>query len=119
MPMPADLGAAFKKEMQEARSLYTEKRYAQCFHHLERAHVLGQRHYAAHVASHYWMLKVGWRQQDAREVLGQLLRIAGSAGSLIGWVPIGNTGGANVSPVKPMPIPPDLACYFDEHSTDG
>jgi Protein of unknown function (DUF3703) len=24
------------------------------------------------------------------------------------WVPLGNTGGANVSALKPMPIPDDL-----------
>ncbi|RFA29999.1 hypothetical protein CAI21_08880 [Alkalilimnicola ehrlichii] len=29
-------------------------------------------------------------------------------------IPAGNTGGANVSPFKPMPIPPDLAELIDE-----
>lgn len=118
MPMPANLRAAFNKEMQQARTLYAEQRYPQCFHHLERAHILGQRHYVPHVNNHYWMLKVGWRLRDAREVVGQLLRIVGSVGSLIGWIPIGNTGGANVSAIKPMPIPPDLACYFDDNTSD-
>jgi hypothetical protein len=70
-----------------------------------------------HVINHYWMLKVGGRRRDVREVLGQILRIIGSVGSLIGRVPIGNTGGANVSAIKPMPIPPDLAHYFDDSAS--
>jgi hypothetical protein len=45
-----------------------------------------------------------------REFVGQLLRIAGATfGTPFGLVPAGNTGGANVSAFRPMPIPPDLA----------
>ena len=29
------------------------------------------------------------------------------------WVPTGNTGGANVNPLKPMPVPDDLRPYLD------
>jgi len=116
MLITAKLKAAFNEEMQMARSLYYSKQYLQCFQHLERAHILGQRHYIPHVVNHYWMLKVGWRRHDAREIFGQILRIVGSVGSLIGLIPIGNTGGANVSPVKPMPIPSDLAHFFDKNS---
>ena len=29
------------------------------------------------------------------------------------WVPTGNTGGANVNPFKPMPVPDDLRPYLD------
>jgi hypothetical protein len=39
-----------------------------------------------------------------------LLRIVGAATKTpFGWVPSENTGGANVSPIKPLPIPSDLA----------
>lgn len=117
MPMTAKLRTAFNEEMQQARSRYYQGQFQQSFHHLERAHVLGQRHYVPHVINHYWMLKVGCRRRDVREVLGQLLRILGSVGSLIGWVPIGNTGGANVSAIKPMTIPQDLASFFDDSAT--
>jgi hypothetical protein len=34
--------------------------------------------------------------------------------SLIGRVPTGNTGGANVSPEQPMPIPADLQRLLNE-----
>jgi len=116
MIMTAKLQTAFNAEMQQARSLYAQGQYLPCFRRLERAHILGQRHYIPHVINHYWMLKVGLRRRDLREILGQTLRIIGSAGSLIGWIPTGNTGGANVSPIKPMPIPADLAHFFDEGS---
>jgi len=116
MIMTAKLQTALNEEMQQAKSLYAQRQYLSCFERLERAHILGQRHYVPHVINHYWMLKVGLRRRDLREILGQTLRIIGSAGSLIGAVPVGNTGGANVSPIKPMPIPADLAHFFDERS---
>lgn len=80
------------------------------FAHLERAHILGQASTREHVRVHWRMLKWGWRQRNSREVLGQITRLIGAATkTFIGWVPTGNTGGANVSPIKPMPIDPALA----------
>ena len=99
---------AFRHEMNIAISHYRTGDYKNCFSHLERAHILGQRFYIPHVISHYWMLKIGIKRRDVKEIAGQVLRIVGSLGSVIGWVPVGNTGGANVSPFKPMPIPEDL-----------
>ena len=110
--MRTELRVAYEAEMAEAKRLYKNKRYEDCLSRLERAHILGQRNYIPHVASHYWMLKAGWRSSDWQEVRGQIVRIVGSAGSLVGAVPLGNTGRANVSPIKPMPIPNDLARYF-------
>lgn len=110
--MRKELRAAYEAEMEEAKRLYRAGDYDDCLSRLERAHILGQRNYIPHVVSHYWMLKAGWRKGDRKEVVGQIVRIAGSAGSLVGAVPLGNTGRANVSPVKPMPIPDDLARYF-------
>ena len=112
--MTPKLEAAFNQEMQLAKCLFDTSDYSQCFKHLERAHVLGQSYYIPHVLSHYWMLRVGLKRRNRREILGQLLRILGSAGSLVGWVPIGNTGGANVSPFKPMTITDDLKKIFDK-----
>jgi hypothetical protein len=79
------------------------------FGHLERAHVLGQACTVEHVRTHVHMLLWALRHQEPRELLGQLLRIAGAATKTIVWVPVGNTGGANVSPVRPMPVPDELA----------
>ena len=59
------------------------------------------------------MLKVGWRCGDAREIRGQILRIAGSLVLSRIWVPLGNTGGADVSPIQPMAIPDDLKALLE------
>lgn len=80
------------------------------FHRLERAHVLSQVSTLEHVRVHWHMLVWGVRQRRAREVAGQILRIAGAATkTALGLVPAGNTGGANVSPFRAMPVPRDLA----------
>lgn len=111
--MKTKLRAAFKEELDKGKNLLASGDYEQAFYHLERAHILGQRHYLPHVTSHYWMLKAGLKTGDIQEVFGQIIRIVGSAGSLIGKVPLGNSGRANVSPMKPMPIPEDLKPYFE------
>ena len=79
------------------------------FAHLERAHVLGQASTREHVRVHWRMLLWAWRHRDGREFFGQVYRLAGAATkTFIGMVTTGNTGGANVSPVKPMPVDPEL-----------
>jgi hypothetical protein len=85
------------------------------FAHLERAHVLGQASTREHVRVHFRMLRWAWRHRDAREFLGQVLRIVGAATkTFIGLVPAGNTGGANVSAVRPMPLDPKLAAIIEQ-----
>jgi hypothetical protein len=59
------------------------------------------------------MLRVGLHRRDGREIFGQLLRLVATLpGALFGWVPAGNTGGANVSALRPMPMPPEFAHHF-------
>lgn len=80
------------------------------FAHLERAHVLGQASTREHVRVHWRMLLWAVKRRDIREFLGQVIRLTGAATkTFIGFVPTGNTGGSNVSAVKPMPIDPELA----------
>ena len=82
--------------------------------HLERAHILSQPMAVAHVRTHAAMLAAGMRRHDRIEVLGQVLRILVAApGSWTGRYPIGNTGGADVSALRPMPIPDDLRAILD------
>jgi hypothetical protein len=103
------LRAAFDAEMHSARSALARDNLTESFAHLERAHVLGQWYVMTHATTHVHMLRIGWRRRDLREILGQLLRIPGGMiGSAIGRVPRGNTGGANVSATRPLPIPQDL-----------
>ncbi len=83
---------------------------ARRFHHLERAHILSQYSTRDHVRVHVAMLQWAREQGDWREAFGQIVRIVGAATkTAIGLIPVGNTGGANVSPIKPMPLPEDLA----------
>lgn len=80
------------------------------FHHLERAHVLGQNSTTQHVRVHMLMLLWGMRNHKPREIIGQCTRLLGAATKTwSGLVPSGNTGGANVSPFKAMAVPDDLA----------
>jgi hypothetical protein len=83
------------------------------FTHLERAHVLGQASTLHHVRVHLLMFKWGLLNNSPRECLGQLTRIIGAATKTVfGLVPAGNTGGSNISPFKPLPIPPELAAII-------
>ena len=111
--MKHKLRNAFEHEMNLGKEMYACADYPQCYVHFERAHILGQRHFIPHVKSHYWMLKVGRRQGDVRETLGQAVRMVMSVFSLINTVPLGNTGRARINPLKAMPIPDDLIKYFD------
>lgn len=92
-----------------AAATQASERAAQ-FRHLERAHVLGQASTREHVRVHWRMFTWALRERDAHEAAGQLMRIVGAATkTAIGFVPHGNTGGANVSPFRRMPVAADLA----------
>src|SRR5262245_23889373 len=107
--MHPQLQAAFDTELRAARQALASRELERAFAHYERAHVLGQWYVRAHTLAHLGMLRVAWRRRDPREFIGQLLRIPGGMlGSALGRVPRGNTGGANVSAFREMPIPPDL-----------
>jgi hypothetical protein len=67
-----------------------------------------------HARTHLAMLGFGLRQRDGREIVGQLLRLMVAApGTWTGRYPVGNTGGAKVSAVLPMPIPDDLRVILE------
>lgn len=112
--MHHELAMAVRAELAHVREAWDQNRLSDAFHHAERAHILGQRYLSPHVQSHWWMLRIGWRRRDGREVTGQLLRIlAVLPGFVTGWIPKGNTGGANVSALRPMPVPDDLKSLAD------
>jgi len=104
----------FDTELQAARLATARRDMPTAFVHLERAHTLGQRWALPHTHTHLLMLRHGLRTGDRREILGQVPRIVfGFLMSFFGRVPTGNTGGANVSPEQPMPIPTDLQRLLD------
>ena len=111
---------AIEHELKQAQQLETAGDLERAFAHLERAHVLGQQDTYWHVRVHTEMLRLGAKLGNAREVAGQVLRIAGAATKTpLGIYPTGNTGGANISPIQPLPIPKDLQAIIDaaKHST--
>lgn len=110
--MNEKLKRAFDKEMGQAKRFYREAKYDVSFKYLERAHILGQSYILPHTLSHWWMLKVGLRTAQIKEVTGQIFRISAALILSRIWVPEGNTGGANVSPLAVMPIPKDLQRYL-------
>lgn len=115
--MNPNLKTAWAAEMNQARAAYAAREDALALHHFERAHILGQRHFLTHWSTHWWMLKLGIRRSDRREIRGQIVRlVAVIPGYVFGWVPKGNTGGADVSAIKPMAIPQDLEALLQDYS---
>ena len=107
--MPKDLKNHFKQEIEQYRQALALGQLAKAWHHLERAHVLGQSFPAEHSYVHWKMLQFGIKIKSGKEVRGQLIRLlVGGVKSFVGKVPLGNTGGANVPPLLPMEIAPDL-----------
>lgn len=105
----ADIRGAWALEIKAARTARANGDERAEWLHLERAHILSQPLAGAHVRTHAAMFGVALRRRDRRELVGQLFRIvvAGPA-SFAGKYPVGNTGGANVSPFAPMSVPDDL-----------
>jgi hypothetical protein len=107
------LRAAYDDELEAADAAALGGKAEAAFHHLERAHILSQRHTREHVRVHWLMLRLGASAGAWREVLGQSTRIIAAALFSRIWVPTGNTGRANVSALKPMPIPGDLRSVLE------
>jgi Protein of unknown function (DUF3703) len=103
-----DLPTAYRHELSAGYASLEQGDHVEAMRRFERSHILGQRKTRLHVRAHVAMLKVGWQRRDTREVLGQLTRIIAAALFSRIWVPEGNTGGAKVSALKPMPVPDDL-----------
>jgi Protein of unknown function (DUF3703) len=107
-------------EVEAARALVLAGESTRAFERLERAHVVGQASTVQHVRVHIQMLVWAWRERRAKEFLGQSFRIVGAATkTAVGLVPEGNTGGANISPFKRLPVPLDLATVIASAKTGG
>lgn len=107
--MPEKLVPYYESELTKANIEFKSQHYQVSWRHLERAHILGQPYPWAHTFVHFKMLVFGVRTKNMVEVIGQLPRLVfGGVKSFVGEIPSGNTGGANVPPLKPMQIPEDL-----------
>ena len=113
-----ELRQAWSRERAKAREARGRGDVTVEWQHLERAHILSQPIAGPHVRTHVDMLAYGFRNHDRREILGQLLRMVVAApGSWTGKYPVGNTGGASVSALVPMPVPSDLRAILAGRSS--
>jgi hypothetical protein len=111
--MNGEQRSAYEAELRLTCAAVAQGDSDRAFHSLERAHIISQRHTWQHVHVHWLMLRLGASLGDWREMAGQVSRmLAASLFSRI-WVPVGNTGRANVSAMKPMPVPDDLRRLLD------
>lgn len=107
--MPAGLKIHYLKELELYKVELDKGNLPLAWRHLERAHILGQPWPIEHSQVHWSMLKFGIRIKDTREIIGQVPRLlVGGVKSFVGTIPVGNTGGADVPPLRPMEIPEDL-----------
>lgn len=108
--MPERLKSFYKSELSAATLAFSKGELQNSWNHLERAHILAQPYPVQHTVVHWKMLQFGIHIKNLREVVGQIPRLLlGGVKSFVGKVPVGNTGGANVPPLRPMEIPADLA----------
>jgi hypothetical protein len=113
--MPTGLMPFYQKELEKHRAELSRGNLIMAWYHLERAHVLGQPYPREHTYVHWRMLLFGIRIKNGREIIGQIPRLlVGGVKSFVGNIPVGNTGGANVPPLQPMPIGEDLALLIEQ-----
>jgi len=111
--MPGELKVYYRQELRLFQHDCSAGNLKKAWHHLERAHIIGQRYPFEHSQVHWKMLLFGLAIKDYKEILGQIPRLLfGGVKSFVGKVPVGNPGGANVPPLRPYPIDEDLQEVF-------
>lgn len=113
------LRESLRRELEAYRAARRRRDPQTAWAALERAHILSQPMLGQHLGVHAVMLGLALRTGDAREVAGQLARLAlAPLGALAGRIPRGNTGRSNVSAFRPMSIPDDLRHLIAEPGSD-
>ncbi len=111
--IPPSLKPFFQKELTNYQIEFTKGNLKKAWHHLERAHIIGQRYPFAHTTVHWKMLQFGISIKSTKEVIGQLPRLlVGGVKSFVGKIPVGNPGGANVPPLKSFTIEQSIQDIF-------
>ena len=111
--IPRLLKPYYNVELEKYGDEYLKGNLETAWHHLERAHIIGQKYPYAHTFVHWKMLQFGFKIKSSKEIFGQIPRlIFGGVKSFVGKIPVGNPGGANVPPLKPFPIEKDLQDVF-------
>lgn len=113
--MPKSLKTYFNLELDEYHKNFKNGNLQTSWKHLERAHVIGQAYPIEHTYAHWKMLKFGIKIKNIKEIFGQIPRLlVGGIKSFVGKIPVGNTGGANIPPLKPLPISDDILAMFKQ-----
>ncbi|WP_188464004.1 DUF3703 domain-containing protein [Bizionia arctica] len=111
--IPESLKPYYKAELDKYRIKNSNGDLKSAWNHLERAHIIGQKYPFAHTFVHWKMLQFGIKIKSGKEIMGQIPRlIFGGVKSFVGKIPVGNTGGANVPPLKSFPIEKELENIF-------
>lgn len=111
--MPHSLKPFYEKELKMYFQCLKNGELQLAWNHLERAHVIGQAYPWEHSYVHWKMLGFGIRIKSMREILGQLPRLlVGGVKSFVGKIPKGNTGGADIPPLRTLPIEEDIQAIF-------
>lgn len=112
--------AAVARARADTRAARTAERAGdteQAWRLLKEAHILSQPTASLHIRVHTAMLGMAWRGRHWRELRGQVVRLVlAGPGSLVGRYPVGNTGRADVSAFRPMPVPDDLVPLLPERA---
>lgn len=117
--MPNALKPFYRKELAVYQKYMSKGNLPCAWRHLERAHILGQPYPVEHTTVHFKMLLFGFKTRKLKEIVGQLPRLlVGGIKSWAGTIPVGNTGGANVTAWKPMPIPHDLKAIIQQATSN-
>jgi hypothetical protein len=107
--MPEGLKVHYRIELENYKTEVTKGNLRLAWRKLERAHIIGQAWFKQHTYVHWLMFRFGIKIKNRKEILGQLPRLlVGGVKSFVGIIPVGNTGGANVPPLRVMEIPEDL-----------
>ena len=111
--MPKSLKPYFERELAQYKRHLKAGSLSTAWNHLERAHIIGQAYPYHHSLVHWKMLLFGVRIKSTKEVFGQIPRLLiGGVKSFVRKIPLGNTGGANVPPLKSLPISEELQAIF-------
>jgi hypothetical protein len=111
--IPERLKPYFRAELDHYEAEYAKGELNNAWHHLERAHIIGQQYPCAHTFVHWKMLHFGIKIKSTKEIIGQIPRLLfGGVKSFVGKIPLGNPGGSNVPPLRPFPIEKDLTTIF-------
>ncbi|MEY4834413.1 DUF3703 domain-containing protein [Flavobacterium sp.] len=115
--MPNKLIPFYQKELEAFKDNLEKDNLQNAWYHLERAHIIAQKFPCEHTFVHWKMLQFGIKIKSSKEIIGQIPRLlVGGVKSFVGQIPVGNTGGANVPPLKVIEIPEDIKEILNSNS---